>query len=316
MTLMKKQLLSITLVALSLTQHAVCMEYFADVSDTESEEELLESTAFIDCPESNALLMSTKEALKLIGNTYAHEPTSKEAPLTEEYVLNDYWQNIAVLNRINVDIANSALNYVFDLFFPDAGYPLWRYHVAAAMLAGANPNIEGRDTKHALSRAALFQDYALCKILLERGANPNVPSYDSPLLFIKKPSLAALFLQYGAKPDFDVLMQTMRHDYEPELISLYKNQGMSPLQTDSLGSTILHYLVSNMAHYHKNVDLLMRKVTELFNGLSILEITALINGRSSYYDGTVLEMLAQKTGPAVIKLETLLRSYVQNLSQN
>ena len=84
-------------------------------------------------------LKLAKEKLAARGNVYAVEPKDASAPLDRQHVMNDYWKSIAA--TLNQDIKNKALEQFLTINFGDLGYYLWRYHIAAALYAGANPNL-------------------------------------------------------------------------------------------------------------------------------------------------------------------------------
>lgn len=175
------------------------------------------------------------------GNVYDPEP-SWNAPLTRELVLNAYWRALENRSQEEKDAALARIN------LPNELYNLERYHYAAAAFIGADLN----KPKHSiLFEIAARQDYELCRILLNHGANPNhssVPLYNANTL-----ALATLFVQNGANINaYDPYIHTYLHmilgspSCEPLLVRFCVKHGMNPLDKNSNGMTSLHMLALSM----------------------------------------------------------------------
>lgn len=258
----------------------------------------------------NSFFQNTKEKLQAIGNIYNPEPTSKDTPLNEEHVLNDYWKKIKQQDQTTKD---AALQNILENFDSDPCYPWARCNIAAATYAGASPSVK---KSQGLCMAALKQDYQLCKLLLEKGANPNayLPAIGPALFVVKKCNLAELFLHHGAHiyfkdsgTQFNLLMNAMEANYEPQLISLYKSKGLSPLDTNCQNNTTsLHMLAFRVTDYNHQLPDLEAKLSALFENLSQEESTELINSKQTYR-GTVFDILQCEDGPAVKCMRDYLR---------
>jgi ubiquitin C-terminal hydrolase len=116
-------------------------------------------------------------------------------------VLNDYWKKISLQHQEQKD---AALKKIVDLNFTEKGYPLLRYHIAAAICAGANL-VKGKYISP-VGDAIIMKDYFLCKLFLESGARPkNFQTKKTTFFKIKTKALAELFLQHGAQIGTDFL---------------------------------------------------------------------------------------------------------------
>jgi ankyrin repeat protein len=100
-----------------------------------------------------------------------------------------------------------------DYAFPDTGVPLLTQAIfedsiacVSLLLANkANPNIHF-DTRPALTIAAMFGQYEICKMLLEAGANPDETDgpHTTALMFAAEEGHAEvvkLLLEFGANPN-------------------------------------------------------------------------------------------------------------------
>ena len=257
-------------------------------------------------------LAATKKTLSDMGNYYDFEPKSRTDSLDAKYVMNDYWQKIAAAQ--DQKTKNDALKTILSLNFTDAGYSLKRYHIAAAVLAGADHNIkEFEYSDPCLCDASLFQDYSLCELLLKHGANPNL-GIDLPILTIKSSALAKLFLSYKAtvhieKTAFTLLHRAMEYEREPELIELYRNAGLSPSQACKSGWTPLHYVADSVDSY-KSLDPLYAKTDALLKGLSHEEIVKFITMQDDRHNRTVFTLL-KDGGPKALEFSKYLRSFLE-----
>ena len=97
-------------------------------------------------------------------NTYNPTPSDNNAPLDATHVLNDFWKSLAGYPTalINDEFKKAAMYYGGD-----PNYTIRRYHIAAAVLTGADPNLEIDIFSHInpLYDAALHQDYPAVRIL-------------------------------------------------------------------------------------------------------------------------------------------------------
>jgi DNA-directed RNA polymerase subunit F len=243
----------------------------------------------------NIFLQETKATLKQMGNVYSPEPKDANASLNKECVSNEYWQKIALLPDQQ---KNEALKKILKLNFTDDGYPLWRYHIAAAFsIAGVKPTDQD-DIDACLGDATLFQDYALCKLLLEHGANPNGRhAGDAHLFLAKKRSLAELLIKHGAQTTvknsagWNLLMDSMYSGKQTEMITFYRSHGISPLDTDENNTTALHVLAFSAGDHSKKE--IIERLSALLKDLSHNEIKQLIQVKQNYR-GTVLDVLNQE----------------------
>lgn len=263
-------------------------------------------------------LTETQKQLLQMGNIYKDEPPKDgKIPLDAEHVMNDYWKNISTQSQ---DVKDAALKVMLELGFNDSDYHMARYHYAAAVLAGANPNITGiYEHKTALAEAAIKQDYLLCKLLLEHGANPNTKSATSigrdttPAIFsCKTCKLAQLFLQHGARLDnyeesLTPLYHCMCPSYESKLIRLYKSNSVSPFYIRPDGATPLHIL-SRFLSMHET-HRIYKKVFALLADLSYEGAIRIITAKSCAKT-TVLEDIQKINHPNATVLRICLQSYL------
>jgi|GEM_PF-3134288 len=260
-----------------------------------------------------------KQALEKEGNIYTSETTSIDTPLNENYVLNDYWKKIKLSNQETKDAAFAKL---LNLDFPDRMYPLLRRHIGAALRAGANPH-SADIADSPLHNAAEFQDYALCELLFERKVSPNMKCLDTPVIFsVKTANLANLFLKYGAditiadEDGNNLLHEAADVEFEPKLISLYKDKGLSPLTVDHFPSntTCLHMLALNAEDYVKKNKLtqLKDKISHIFAGLKPDDIIQLLNIRQNEH-GTIFDILQKNNDLASKMFLAQLRSIQDSL---
>jgi hypothetical protein len=255
----------------------------------------------------------TKQALQELGSIYDTPPPEINSPLEEEHVINDFWKKVK--NQPQT-ARNSAYKKILSLKFSRDSYPEQRRQYAAAMFADADPNIPHNE-EYALIHAARMQDYPLCKLLLERGANPDVEYNETPaLFFVKKRSLAELFLHHNARFTLldiggTLLMQSMEHCYEPELVKLYRKKGVLPLHTDYLNGTALHRLAYKAPDYAEKIPDLYVKAMALFDGLNYQETLHLINIKQ-YNGGTALDIVNKHDSPAAQALSIYLQSHLKS----
>lgn len=268
----------------------------------------------------NHFLINVKQLLAEMGNTYYPEPEDNNAPLDKECISNTYWKLISSLpDQTSKD---EALQKIIALNFTDEGYPLWRYHIAAAIsVAKANPNaMKTWDNETCLGQATFKQDYSLCKLLLEYSAHTNINYAREPLLFaVKNRAVAELLIKYGANTnvinnncvDYNLLMGAMHQGCKADLIPLYRSLGISPLHQNRLNATALHVFAFDI-HMHSKKDIL-EKISALFKGLTHDEIIQLIHMRHSNR-GTAFDILNDTIACLGIYSDTahLLKSYLQS----
>lgn len=258
---------------------------------------------------SRDFLAETKDILAANNNVYIPEPVDAQASLEPQFVMNDYWRAMALQNTIkNPTVKDSALKKILELQFTDFGYPLKRYHIAAAVYAGANPDVQSFNDS-ALSLAIVHNDTALCKMLLEHGADANAKSFGTPIIFnAKTKAIAELLVHFGARGDAidgsggSLLHQAMSEIYDPELIPLYKGRGVALNQLDKYGNTPLDVLALYLGKGY-STDSTQKKVDALFAGLDEGSVKQLITPR-------LFEILGKKVGYAQY-MDTFLRSYLK-----
>ena len=176
--------------------------------------------------------------------------------LTRINVWNDFWEKIAgCLPKER----NEGLRTLLRKGYFFGQYPCWRRFVAAAVYAGANPNVEeyecddGSTGNRPLGLAVGREDYYLTKLLLKHGAYPNlkVDLYSPALFLAENKKLAELLLRYGAnvndrggKFKHTILCKvSFDSDHEVNLIQLYIDAGANVNEvTDQEGNTLLHLL--------------------------------------------------------------------------
>lgn len=258
-------------------------------------------------------LGQAKEQLAARGNVYEVEPHDALASLDEKYVMNDYWKAIAA--SPNQDVKDTALGELLSINFSNAGYYLKRYHIAAAVYAGANP----KATVHnPLLDAVLHNDYALCQLLLDRGCSQNDKFYEDPVLFhVKTVELARLFLHYNACVHArgylrSLLSRSLGVSYEGGLIRLYKRAGLVVQTSDNYKSLLVDLALFSIDGYSSSYDLqlLEEKIHALLEDVPHQNIVEMVHHRPHPAHGSVLEILHQNEAPAARLLEKLIRSYL------
>lgn len=214
-------------------------------------------------------LSEARETLARMGNIYEPEPVSKNAPLSPELVLNNYWRSVQGNLQEEKD---AALKTILDINFSSEGYHLERYHYAAAVLIGANFNtVFSKQKEFVLLKSTVYQDNALCQLLFTRGADPNAVSEVHGRLFYlaTKVSLAQLFFDVGAQidsQDCTGLEHSFYCGYEPLLVRWYIEKGVNPLVRTKMGTSPFKNLIT-FADYH-SLEELKEKVDYFFEKLS------------------------------------------------
>jgi len=142
--------------------------------------------------------------------------------------------------------ATAALLEVMEICDGDDAYPVRRYHIAAALMAGADPNT-ARYCQSLLQDAVIAEDIELCRLLLACKANVNergLSSLGTPLFLCRTVPMAQLLLA-GQADVRHTLLNTVafNHQYDAELIRLYKTHGASVLSVGNARRTVLHSLV-------------------------------------------------------------------------
>ena len=264
---------------------------------------------------SNSYLFETKEILAKMGNCYNPEPIDCNASLDESHVLNDFWKKLRTQSKEEKD---AMLQKIAALNFTDKGYPLARYHFAAGVLIGANPNVNDYCRDTLIYKCALHKDFALCKMLLEKGACPNNKgAMGYPIFNATTVPFAQLLLEHGASVNvltsagYNLIANAMVFDCEPELITLYKSKGLSSLYTSSyFNGTALHALALRGNEYQKDIPKLYSKVNALFQGLNQAEIIQLIQTNQKF-NGTVFDILKDQNRAGSNALKNILQKYLE-----
>jgi hypothetical protein len=238
------------------------------------------------------------------GALYDLDEADCNIPLTRENVIDPYpfWHSMENKPQAEKD---AALNAILEFFHGDNRYYLKRLIVAGSVLGGANPNTW--EYKH-LWLTVQYGDLELARLLLKHKADPCSESiYDRPCIFeAKTEAMALLLIAAGAKVDpdrdFTLLHQSMHDDCEPGLVTVYRNNGVSPfavyrkykfgLGYRNTGDTPLH-LLSKMIRFGNDINQIIGKSTRLFDGLSPVQTTRLCTMRN-HKDKTALDILHSK----------------------
>ncbi len=168
--------------------------------------------------------------------------------LTPNNVSNSFWGKIAQCSQGDKD---EALRKVMRVH--DGRWACNRRFMAAAVYAGANPNIKQYVIfgNNPLYPAVLLQDYSLTKFLLKHKADPNLKvDGDSPALSkAQNKKLAELLLEHSAEVKGKGYMgMTPLHEvmtsatHEADLAQLYIDKGADVDAVDDCGNTPLHWL--------------------------------------------------------------------------
>lgn len=245
-------------------------------------------------------LKDTKKKLCQMGNIFDPEPTDENAPLEVERLKTDFYEKLK--GKSSAEIQKTA-EEILSLNFNGKGNgrALYRYHVAAAVLAGAHPDIvRNKRVSHItlLQDAAMKDDYALCHFLLQRKADPNKDGDFGPVLFLcRTVKLAQLMLDHGADPRLVNKQETLLHrvarsssifPYETELIPLYRSHGISVFSVDDHNGTPIYTLAASATRMEK--DDIKKKLDVLMQGLSPSEKKALLAISQKNW-GTVFQLL-------------------------
>lgn len=253
-------------------------------------------------------LSQVRQILKNDNNMYVVEPANNLASLERELVMNEYWKSVETQSP---EVKKNALEKILDLPIIVKTYPLLRYHIAAALYAGADPNAKKPNSYTALVRAVQFKDLALCQLLLQKGAKTDINGcLGRPLIFdVETKAIAELFLEKGANCDMLVAGQSLLHEvmsdrFGPNLVQLYRTKGISPFLANSLETTPLALLaILAGSSYYKRQSELSAKVAALLSGIDQEGIKALITPR-------IFDILSKDRNPNARFMELLLRSYL------
>jgi ankyrin repeat protein len=90
--------------------------------------------------------------------------------------------------------------------------------VSMLVLAGADPNLHGPGSLTPLMLASIHQNVAIQKLLLDTGANPNIP-YTPPEKCILEPGSNALSLGFQLHNDVSSLVPLILTDNGSEVLS-------------------------------------------------------------------------------------------------
>lgn len=160
-----------------------------------------------------------------------------------------------------------------------------RKAIAAAIYAGADPNLSDRDA-HPLLAACEAQDFYLIQILCNLGAQPAIA--DSKiwgkrlLAFVRKARIAEYLIERGAQVTSNgvtnLLETAMKGHYSAKLVPLYFKHGACiPYRPSSIEFTIFHALVLHASDYENGSRRLLKKCNALLTHLSDEVILTLLN---------------------------------------
>lgn len=244
-------------------------------------------------------LKDTKAVLRKMDNVFDPEPTDENAPLNEERLMNNFYRE---LKGKSPEEHQKTAKEILSLKFTDNGYALYRYHVAALVMAGIDSDTisDKNFNQTLLHNAALEDDYGLCLFLLQRKADPNKDSDCGPVLFnCKTVKIAQLMLDHGADPKVNRCHgETLLHQvagrsmsYETELISLYRSRGVSVFSVDSHNGTAVYALASIVSDdFGVKAGDIKKRLDVLLQGLNPKEKRALL-AVSQEHGGTVFQLL-------------------------
>lgn len=241
------------------------------------------------------------------GSIYDPAPTSREAPLTADHVLNAYWRDVkdgtqekkaaALRNMEEVSYCIAAYEFKID--------PVVRYHIAAAILAGTEFPRTPNGTR-TLKIAVFNSDMALAEILLQHGAYPNDGNLQRfgyrngdttpPLFLAKTVEVAQLLVRHGASTDitdegcatYTSLLHHASKQRSIALMEFYRNQKVNPLLRDARGNTCLHTWIAEVEN--TDDEEVLQGVDTLIAGLSPRE-TARLFFISNREGKTVTDMM-------------------------
>ena len=213
----------------------------------------------------------TVQTLQSLGNTYACPPENRDAPLDKKRVMNTYWSAVALKPQPEKD---RAFEHLITLAFGDDHYFLRRYHIAAALYAGASVKAYNVLGEPALYEAALQKDDALAMLLLQNGADPNATCCNGrPILHIvRSEPLARMCIEGGAhvgardeQYSETALHSAMNFEHDVALIALYRKHGLSPLDRAKYDPNVL-FTLCKAAFYFTHAPL--EKAQELLKDLT------------------------------------------------
>ncbi|MEX0849216.1 MAG: hypothetical protein WD055_03215 [Candidatus Dependentiae bacterium] len=164
------------------------------------------------------------------------------------YVLIPYWQKLQ-LDK-NEEHKDEVLQKMFrNNIDSKPSYPIGRLMYAAALHAGADPNVELCKDSHTklLKISLMYKDCALTELLLQKGADPNEPIKTNtvvsggvrrgekevfPLKCVETLKELQLLLQYGAHlfmqdrqfDAFDSLCALSLNEHDPSILAAYLNK--------------------------------------------------------------------------------------------
>lgn len=247
------------------------------------------------------------------------------SPLTYDEVMTPDWKKLESASQLQKD---RALMNAISL--PNA-YSIKRASIAAAIYTGANvAQVQLHTSSGAACKlmplAAMMQDLPLLELLLKNGADIDERTDNNfpPIYFAQTPDIAQPLIAKGAIDALteyerqELLFRSLRTDFDPELIKLYKQYYPNAdrpdlIICDSVYNTALMRLV---IHTDQNM---VKKAEALFDNLSLKQIRFYIT-TTNYYRENVFDLIAveqdrSNTRPRK-KLQDLERFLVNKLHED
>ncbi|MCL4360798.1 ankyrin repeat domain-containing protein [Candidatus Dependentiae bacterium] len=170
----------------------------------------------------------------------------------DELLLNPYWKNVSKLSQEEKDaeLINVVREYHQEEWHKRTSNMHQRDHIAAAIAAGANPNIIDTQNRNQFSEydpeqnslaieITKYYDYQLLKFLLENGADPSFIPYRhseigqrTALYYAHNKKTALLLAKYlnksyleslPANAVYTIFWQLLELHVEPKLLDFYIN---------------------------------------------------------------------------------------------
>jgi hypothetical protein len=253
--------------------------------------------------------------------------------LPEEKVMNPFWINIKNSCCQEKKIL-TLIQILHEL--PDGDYASRRYNVAAAVYAGIDvPKLQSLKKLCRyllLSNTVEYGDYPLTELLLKNKASALERNDDSskPVIYdARTAQLAKLLIDHGALkenwPSYGttLLHQAMWLDYEPALISLYKECGIDPLARNSIGWTPLIELVSLGVDDESDEEADNTELTKAFLLLQNMpkgKVTALLTSKVEHRRATVFDFIEREkhsfNKSKICKLNALRTYFIDTLNSS
>lgn len=244
--------------------------------------------------------------------------------LTENTVMNDYWQ--AIRSSPSQIQKNQALIKVLKMPGGDPIYPKQRKEIAAAMFAGADVRTvqelssDSELTFRLLPDITLKQDISLLKLLFALNKDAYVYEEDGsgepPIFYAKTVAVAQLLIEHGAltylnrQEKHRLFERAMQDDRHYGLITLYKAYGLDPMAHNEYNWTLLMQLTRQP--YQDTI----RKAELLFDGkISHQQIYALIATKERRSGRTVLDIIEEKRKYSSYSTHSILDAFRDFLLQ-